>query len=79
MKIKVQYFASLRDCTQKAQEVIETQAKTINELYLEVNAKYQFPIDQEYLRVAQNDCYVQNSSVLADLDVIVFIPPLSGG
>ena len=32
MRIKVLYFASLRDNSKKAEEVIETSAKTIDEL-----------------------------------------------
>jgi molybdopterin converting factor subunit 1 len=79
MKIKVLYFASLRDDTQTPEETIETAAVTIDELYTELNTKYQFNLDKDHLRVAQNEEYVNFNSSLAQRDTIVFIPPVAGG
>lgn len=79
MKVKVLYFASLRDNTQIPEETIETNAKTIDELYFELNEKYNFSIKKDHLRAAQNEEYVNFNSTLTELDTIVFIPPVAGG
>jgi len=79
MKVKVLYFASLRDNSQIAEETIDTQAATIGDLFAELNEKYSFAIDKEHLRAAQNENYVPFHSPLAESDTIVFIPPVAGG
>lgn len=79
MKIKVQYFASLRDTTHIAEEDIETNAQTINDLYVEINQRYQFSLDRDYLKISINGQYVDKNNFLTDNDTVMFIPPLSGG
>ena len=79
MRIKVLYFASLRDNSKKAEEVIETSAKTIDELYSELNSKYHFTLDQSQLRAALNEDYAPFTTELNYNDTVVFIPPVAGG
>lgn len=79
MKVKALYFASLRDSTNMSEEMVETNAKTINELFSELNQKYNFLITKENLRVAKNEEYVDFDSQLSESDTIVFIPPVAGG
>ena len=79
MQINILYFASLRDKTGKSQELINTKARTINELYDELSQRYEFNIDRNHLRVAKNEEYVPFETPLTHLDTIVFIPPVAGG
>ena len=79
MEIKVQYFASLRDSTLVPEEIIETDAQTLLELYNQLEKKYTFNIEPKYLRASRNDEYVEFDISLHDLDSILLIPPVSGG
>lgn len=79
MKINIIYFASLRDASNKSQEELETNSTSINDLFLELNQRYNFPISQDDLRVAQNETYVPFDTPLKPNDTIVFIPPVAGG
>lgn len=77
--IKILYFASLRDSTQTSEEMISTDKETIDELYNFLNNKYKFSINKKNLKAAQNEEYVDFSTLLSDRDTIVFIPPVAGG
>ena len=79
MKIKIIYFASLRDASKKSHEEYETNAQSIQDLFLDLNKKYKFKINQDQLRVAQNEEYVPFENPLNSGDTIVFIPPVAGG
>lgn len=79
MQIKVIYFASLRDATQKTEETINTDAKTIDELFDSLNSSYSFTLKKSDLRVAINEEYKDFSSEINLNDTIVFIPPVAGG
>lgn len=79
MQINIIYFASLKDASQKSNESIETTAKTIDELYNELDLRYGFPIKKEQLRAAHNETYVPFTTELATNDTVVFIPPVAGG
>ena len=73
------YFASLRDRTGIAEEVINTESHDVKELFKYLNDKYTFDLDPEYLRASVNDKYVDFNQKLNDHDTIIFIPPLAGG
>jgi molybdopterin synthase sulfur carrier subunit len=79
MLINIIYFASLKDASNKTQEKVETNANSIQDLYSELNEKYHFQINQDQLRVAQNEEYVSFETPLNNNDTIVFIPPVAGG
>ena len=79
MKVKVLYFASLRDKSNTPEEMIETNATTIDDLYTELNDKYHFTLEKHHLRAAQNEEYVEFNSPLNNNDTVVFIPPVAGG
>jgi molybdopterin synthase sulfur carrier subunit len=79
MKVNIIYFASLRDQSQKSTEHIETDARTAQQLFEELNMKYSFKVTQENLRVAINENYCDFSTSLSQNDTIVFIPPVAGG
>ena len=73
------YFASLRDYSKTSFETLETEAKTVDELFTILNEKYQFDIDKKHLRVAINEEYKCFHTTLSNNDTLVFIPPVAGG
>lgn len=79
MRVSIMYFASLKDQTNKSNEVIETKAKTAQELFIELDSKYSFKLSQKDLRVAINEEYQDFSAQINENDTIVFIPPVAGG
>ncbi len=80
MKIKLIYYASLREATLKEKEVITIEKNTsLRKLYGILENRYKLLLDEEALRVAINDIYVPWETVIKENDQVVFIPPLSGG
>ncbi len=69
----------MREATEISSETLETEAKTPLELLRCINDKYKLNLDEHNLKVAINEEYVAFSSTLAELDTIVFIPPVAGG
>ena len=79
MKVQLKYFASMRESCGKTEEVLETEAQTIDEIFKEVKEKYSLPIEKDILKVALNESYVPFESSFKEMDTIVFIPPVAGG
>ena len=79
MKIKVKYFASIRELVGRSEELIEIDASTPSELFTLLKKKYSFEFEESALKVAINDEYVDFSQTLSELDTVVFIPPVAGG
>ena len=79
MQVKIIYFASLRDASKIGEENIETSCRTVSDLFLELNKKYNFPLGMDQLRVAVNQKYVSFETELIPQAEIVFIPPVAGG
>ncbi|MCK5884049.1 MAG: MoaD/ThiS family protein [Bacteriovoracaceae bacterium] len=79
MRVTVKYFALLKDITCKSSEFVETEAATVDELYHELNQKYNFPISSDIIRFALNDEYVKGDTPLSCGNTIVFISPIAGG
>lgn len=78
-KLRVDYFAQLRELAGKSSELRETGHETAGPLYEELRVAYGFPFTPSQLRVAVNDAFVPWDHPLAENDVIVFIPPVTGG
>jgi sulfur-carrier protein len=77
--IHVLYYSILKDVSNLSDEKLLTTANTASDLYDELTQKYQFSITKDMLRVAVNEEFQEWSVTLNDGDVIVFIPPVSGG
>ena len=77
--ITIEYYAILREITGKCQEKFATDVNTVLELYQEVSLKYGFALEFSELRAAINDSFVDWKTPLKQDDVVVFIPPISGG
>ena len=76
--IRVEYFAILREHVGQTSEELETNAKTVADLFSELDERYQFP-KMAHMKVAINDEFGDWDSALADGDSVVFIPPVAGG
>ena len=79
MKIKIKYFAMMRETRKLSEEIIDTHEKTVGHLYDELNKEHHFPLKKENVKPAVNEHYVSFNHVLKENDTVVFIPPVSGG
>jgi molybdopterin-guanine dinucleotide biosynthesis protein A len=78
-RIRVQYYALLREQAGRSEETLETTARTPRELYEELRTRHPFTLGAEVLRVAVNAEFGDWSQPLAAGDSVVFIPPVAGG
>jgi molybdenum cofactor guanylyltransferase len=78
-RLRVRYFAVLREQAGRSTEELETQASTPRELYEELRRRRGLTLSPEFLRVAVNDEFGDWRSPLADGDTVVFLPPVAGG
>jgi molybdopterin converting factor subunit 1 len=78
-RIRVQYFALLREQRGLAQESLVTEAATAGDLYEELRARHGFTLPQARLRAAVNDEFAPWTAPLSEGDALVFLPPVAGG
>lgn len=78
-RLRVRYFALLREQAGRTEEVLETHARSPADLYAELRTRHPFTLPSELLRVAVNEEFGDWSQPLAEGDVVVFIPPVAGG
>lgn len=78
-RIRVQFYALLREQAGRSEQTLETRARSPRELYEELRALHRFTLAPEMLRVAVNAEFGDWSQPLADGDAVVFIPPVAGG
>jgi molybdenum cofactor guanylyltransferase len=78
-RIKVQYYAILREQAGRSDESVVTGAGTPRDLYNELKSRYPFSLAPEMLRVAVNAEFGEWEQRLTDGDSVVFIPPVAGG
>ena len=77
-RIRIEYFAILRELVGKSDEEVQTEACTAGELFDEIAIRYTFP-QMEQMKVAINEEFGDWDTVLSEGDSIVFIPPVAGG
>ena len=78
--INVLYFASLADEANCSDEkVVVPKSMSLDELYAQLNQKYNFSREQSELKVAVNDYFAKWSDDIDDGDSVVFITPVAGG
>lgn len=78
-RIRIQYFAVLREQAGISDEEVETDAESPDNLYRELKDTHGFSLDAAQLKVAINGDFAPWNSPLADGDTVVFIPPVAGG
>jgi molybdopterin synthase sulfur carrier subunit len=80
MNIKIKYFASLREKSQKSEDLLEiTEKQNLSEIYGLLRDKYNFPLTAKEIKFAVNNEYVGDEYLLKEHDVVAFIPPVAGG
>jgi molybdopterin-guanine dinucleotide biosynthesis protein A len=78
-RLNVRYFALLREQAGRNAEMVESAARTPQELYEELRAQRGLQLAPESLRVAVNDEFGEWSQPLVEGDTVVFLPPVAGG
>ena len=78
-KIYIQYYALLREERGIQDEIINTHARTVKELYLQLQKKFKFRLSTDLIKVSINNEFVDWNTVLKSEDHVVFIPPVAGG
>ena len=78
-RIRVQYYALLREQAGRSEESLATAARTPRELYDELRGRHPFSLAPEMLRVAVNAEFADWAQPLVEGDTVVFIPPVAGG
>lgn len=77
-QIRIEYFAILREHVGRDSEEMQTSARTVADLFAELDQRYGFP-EIGRLKVAVNDEFGDWDTALNDGDSVVFIPPVAGG
>jgi len=78
-RIRVLYFADLRERRGRPEETITTAARNPAALYGELALRHGFPARTEALAVAVNDRIAVWDTELSDGDTVVFLTPFGGG
>lgn len=77
MKVKVLYFASLREELERAEETVElTERITLADLWAKVTQQAVLP---DHILVAVNQEYTSADTLVNDGDEVAFFPPVTGG
>jgi sulfur-carrier protein len=79
MRVRVLYFAGLRERRGQAEEWVDTIAPNLQDLYGELAQRHGLPASSAGLQVAQNGEFVGWNQVLLDGADVAFMPPFSGG
>ena len=73
------YFALFREKANRSQEKIQTNSRTLLELYQELSIRYGFDLESNRIKAAVNEEFVKITSEIRNGDEVVFIPPVAGG
>lgn len=79
MKVKIEYFAKLREERGLSSEEYQTSSNNALDLYNELKEKYNFSFKAENIRVAVNEEFQNWDYQLQENDSLVFIQPVAGG
>jgi molybdopterin converting factor subunit 1 len=79
MRLKIQYYALMREQAGRSEESVDTDAATPAALYAELAARHPFTLGHGQLKVAINGEFSDWSRALSAGDAVVFIPPVAGG
>jgi len=79
LKLRLRYFASLREQRGVSVEELVTTAATAAEVYEEIAKMHRFTLPADRLRVAVNGEFADSGKPLKDGDEVAFIPPVAGG
>lgn len=78
-RLRLRYYATLREAAGRAEEMVDTRAATPAALYAELALRHGFALGRAQLQVAVNSAFADWDRALAEGDEVVFIPPVAGG
>ncbi len=78
-RLKIQYFALLREQAGRSEETVTSDAADARALYAELSAARGLKLRPEQLRVAINEAFADWSHSLSEGDTVVSLPPVAGG
>ena len=78
-RLRVQYFALLREQAGRSEATVTSQACDARELYAELCTLHGLTLRAEQLRVAINEDFADWSQPLREGDTVTFLPPVAGG
>lgn len=78
-RVRVQYFAMLREQAHCSEETVATTAANPAALYEELRRRHGFSLGAAQVKVAVNDDFAAWDAPLADGSRVVFVPPFAGG
>jgi molybdopterin converting factor small subunit len=79
MTVNVRYYARLKEEAGRSQEICETSATTVEELWEELTARHGFTLEPRLIRAAQADEFCAWDAPLVPGALVVFMPPVAGG
>lgn len=79
MKLRLRYFASLRDAAGTDVEEIDVIDADATRVYAAAAARHRFTLPRARIRLAVNGEIVDWTKTLHAGDELVFLPPVSGG
>jgi sulfur-carrier protein len=79
MKLRLRYFASLRDAAGTDVEEIDSAHADAAEVFEAAALRHGFALPRTRLRLALNGEIVDWNTALKSGDELVFLPPVSGG
>ena len=79
MIVPVRYFATLSEEALTSEEVVETSAGTVAELWRELCLRHPFSLDERHILAAQADEFCPWDGKLVPGMTVVFMPPVAGG
>ncbi len=78
-RVRVLYFAMLREQARREEETVETAATTPSGLYEELRRRHGFSLGPPALKVAIDDEFAAWDAPLREGARVAFVPPFSGG
>lgn len=78
-RVRVKYYAVLRERAGRSDEALDTVAADAAALYDILAARHGFDLPRAMLRVAVNAEFTDWDRPLRDGDEVVFLPPVAGG
>lgn len=79
MRVRVRYFAMLREQAGRDAETRDTDAATPAELYAELAEAHGFTLPAAHVGAAVNDTFVGMDARLREGDAVTYLPPVAGG
>jgi molybdopterin converting factor subunit 1 len=82
VKVRVLYFAAVRELVARDEEILEIPAsvRTVRDFVAWIGVRHAgLGPRMAHVRIARNEAFAADDDVLAEDDVLALIPPVAGG